>query len=79
MLEVKSPAHGSSPAVADDVPVPKSQRKPKEVTLKSREPGRVQAFAPESLVESEVPEVGKDHKELPAETVSEAAAPQLQR
>lgn len=70
---------GSSPAVAEEVPVSKSQRRPKEVTLKSREPGRVQAFAPESLCESEVPEVNKDHKVLPAETISVTVASQLQR
>ncbi|MCJ8747196.1 hypothetical protein PDJAM_G00150730 [Pangasius djambal] len=76
--KVKSPALGSSPALTEEVPVPKSQRRPKEVTLSSREPDRVQAFAPESLSESEVPEVSEDHKVLPAETVSVIEASQLE-
>ncbi|XP_026793183.1 myosin light chain kinase 3 isoform X2 [Pangasianodon hypophthalmus] len=76
--KVKSPALGSAPALTEEVPVPKSQRRPKEVTLKSREPGRVQAFAPESPNESEVPEVSEDHKVLPAETVSVTEASQLE-
>ncbi|MCI4392978.1 hypothetical protein PGIGA_G00152250 [Pangasianodon gigas] len=76
--KVKSPALGSSPALTEEVPVSKFQRRPKEVTLKSREPGRVQAFAPESPNESEVPEVSEDHKVLPAETVSVTEASQLE-
>ncbi|XP_060767289.1 myosin light chain kinase 3 isoform X2 [Neoarius graeffei] len=66
-------------AVTKEAPVPKSQRRLKEVTLKSREPDRVQAFAPESPTESEVPEVSKDHEVLPAETISVTAASHLER
>ncbi|XP_060715756.1 myosin light chain kinase 3 isoform X1 [Tachysurus vachellii] len=69
--KVKSPALGSSPAITEEVPVPKSQRRPKEVTLKSREPGRVQAFAPESPSDSDVVVVSAD------EIVSATAASQL--
>ncbi|KAF5900216.1 myosin light chain kinase 3-like isoform X1, partial [Clarias magur] len=66
-----SPVLDSSPAVTEEVPAAKSQRRPKEVTLKSREPGRVQAFAPESPSESEpVSEHNRDHDVSPAETVS---------
>ncbi|KAM9493919.1 myosin light chain kinase 3 isoform 1-T1 [Clarias gariepinus] len=65
-----SSALDSSPAVTEEVPVAKSQRRPKEVTQKSREPGRVQAFAPESPSESEVPEPNKDHEVSPVGSVS---------
>ncbi|KAI5626136.1 myosin light chain kinase 3 [Silurus asotus] len=74
--KIKSPALISFPAVTTKVPVSKSQRRPKEVTLKSREPGRVQAFSPESPCESEAPEVSKDHKS--AETLTVTAAPLLE-
>ncbi|KAF7688114.1 myosin light chain kinase 3 isoform X1 [Silurus meridionalis] len=74
--KIKSPALISSPAVTTKVPVSKSLRRPKEVTLKSREPGQVQAFSPESPSESEAPEVSKDHKS--AETLTVTAAPLLE-
>ncbi|KAG7315037.1 hypothetical protein KOW79_021125 [Hemibagrus wyckioides] len=75
--KVKSPAPGSSPAVTAEVPVLKSQRRPKEVTLKSREPGRVQAFAPESPSDSEVAEANADDKAWPVKSVSITADSQL--
>ncbi|XP_053472943.1 myosin light chain kinase 3 isoform X2 [Ictalurus furcatus] len=76
--KVNSPALGSFPALTGEVPALKSQRRPKEVTLKSREPGRVQAFAPESPSEPEALEVSKDDKVLPAESISVTAASQLE-
>ncbi|TTK32043.1 Myosin light chain kinase 3 [Bagarius yarrelli] len=76
--ESQSPDSGSSPAANEEVPVPKSQRRPKEVTLKSREPGRVQAFAPESLIDSEVPEVSSDPKVSSVEIVCVTAESQLE-
>ncbi|KAK3528268.1 hypothetical protein QTP86_028684, partial [Hemibagrus guttatus] len=75
--KVKSPARSSSPAVTAEVLIAKSQRRPKEVTLKSREPGRVQAFAPESPSDPEVAEVSADDKVWPAESVSITAASPL--
>lgn len=77
--KVTYPDLGSSPAVSEEIPVLKCQHRSKEVTLKSREPGRVQAFAPESPGESEVPEGSTDHEAVPAETVSVTVASQPQR